>query len=134
MGIDKWIDLQLNPEPIPDPAGDDVIRNYSVFWTPTGDISHSSSAIAAPGEGRGRERFDDDEARGATGRARTEPVAARRRAQSADGRPDPVRALARAVSSERQLDEVMTDFWENHFSVFAGKGQTACTSPSMIAT
>ena len=32
--------------------------------------------------------------------------------------------LARAVSSERQLDEVMVDFWENHFSVFAGKGQT----------
>ena len=32
--------------------------------------------------------------------------------------------LARAVASERQLQEVMTDFWENHFSVFAGKGQT----------
>jgi uncharacterized protein (DUF1800 family) len=30
--------------------------------------------------------------------------------------------LARAVSSERQLEEVMTDFWENHFTVFAGKG------------
>jgi uncharacterized protein (DUF1800 family) len=24
---------------------------------------------------------------------------------------------ARAVASERQLQEVMTDFWENHFSV-----------------
>ena len=32
--------------------------------------------------------------------------------------------LARAVTSERQLNEVMVDFWENHFSVFAGKGQT----------
>src|SRR5262245_39656974 len=32
--------------------------------------------------------------------------------------------LARAVASERQLYEVMVDFWENHFSVFAGKGQT----------
>jgi uncharacterized protein (DUF1800 family) len=32
--------------------------------------------------------------------------------------------LARAVVSERQLDEVMVDFWENHFSVFSGKGQT----------
>src|SRR5689334_22101482 len=26
--------------------------------------------------------------------------------------------------SERQLQEVMVDFWENHFTVFAGKGQT----------
>jgi uncharacterized protein (DUF1800 family) len=32
--------------------------------------------------------------------------------------------LARAVTSERQLQEVMVDFWENHFSVYAGKGQT----------
>ena len=30
--------------------------------------------------------------------------------------------LARAVSSDRQLQEVMTDFWENHFTIFAGKG------------
>jgi uncharacterized protein (DUF1800 family) len=29
--------------------------------------------------------------------------------------------VARAVGSERQLEEVMTDFWLNHFTVFAGK-------------
>ena len=30
--------------------------------------------------------------------------------------------LLRAIYSERQLDEVMTDFWFNHFNVFIGKG------------
>jgi uncharacterized protein (DUF1800 family) len=30
--------------------------------------------------------------------------------------------LLRAIYSQRQLDEVMTDFWVNHFNVFAGKG------------
>ena len=30
--------------------------------------------------------------------------------------------LLRAVYSERQLQEVMVDFWFNHFNVFAGKG------------
>jgi uncharacterized protein (DUF1800 family) len=30
-------------------------------------------------------------------------------------------ALLRAVYSERQLYEVMVDFWENHFSIFASK-------------
>jgi uncharacterized protein (DUF1800 family) len=30
--------------------------------------------------------------------------------------------LLRATYSERQLDEVMTDFWYNHFNVFIGKG------------
>jgi uncharacterized protein (DUF1800 family) len=32
--------------------------------------------------------------------------------------------ILRAVYSERQLQEVLTDFWFNHFNVFAGKGQT----------
>jgi uncharacterized protein (DUF1800 family) len=31
--------------------------------------------------------------------------------------------LTRAVASERQLYEVMVNFWHNHFSVFAQKGQ-----------
>ena len=30
--------------------------------------------------------------------------------------------LVRAIYSERQLDEVMTDFWLNHFNVFINKG------------
>ena len=30
--------------------------------------------------------------------------------------------LIRAVDSERQLQEVLTDFWFNHFNVFIGKG------------
>lgn len=30
--------------------------------------------------------------------------------------------ILRAVYSERQLKEVMVDFWTNHFNVFAGKG------------
>jgi uncharacterized protein (DUF1800 family) len=32
--------------------------------------------------------------------------------------------VLRAAYSERQLDEVMVDFWFNHFNVFAGKGAT----------
>src|SRR5207245_4041949 len=30
--------------------------------------------------------------------------------------------LMRAIYSDRQLEEVMTDFWFNHFNVFIGKG------------
>jgi uncharacterized protein (DUF1800 family) len=33
--------------------------------------------------------------------------------------------LLRAVYSERQLEEVLVDFWFNHFNVFARKGRTA---------
>jgi hypothetical protein len=45
--------------------------------------------------------------------------------------------ILRAVYSERQLQEVMVDFWTNHFNVFAGKGadrgycrRTIVTHPS----
>jgi len=30
--------------------------------------------------------------------------------------------LVREIYSERQLDEVMTDFWVNHFNIFINKG------------
>ncbi len=33
-----------------------------------------------------------------------------------------VQKLLRAIQSERQLQEVLTDFWFNHFNVFADKG------------
>ncbi|HYY52335.1 MAG TPA: DUF1800 domain-containing protein [Myxococcales bacterium] len=37
--------------------------------------------------------------------------------------------LMRAVYSRRQLQEVMTDFWFNHFNVFAGKQEEAALLP-----
>jgi uncharacterized protein (DUF1800 family) len=33
--------------------------------------------------------------------------------------------VLRAVYSDRQLEEILVDFWFNHFNVFAGKGRTA---------
>jgi uncharacterized protein (DUF1800 family) len=38
--------------------------------------------------------------------------------------------VQRAIYSERQLEEVMVDFWFNHFNVFAGKGRTGLFLPS----
>jgi len=37
--------------------------------------------------------------------------------------------VVRAVYSERQLEEVLVDFWFNHFNVFAGKGRTSLFIP-----
>ena len=37
--------------------------------------------------------------------------------------------IVRAVGSERQLQEVMVDFWFNHFNVFAGKENEAALLP-----
>ena len=48
-------------------------------------------------------------------------VAARRKGQVVGQQLVSAR-VSRALMSERQLEEVLTDFWLNHFSVFAGKG------------
>ena len=42
--------------------------------------------------------------------------------------------LLRAVSSERQLQEVMVDFWFNHFKVFSGKSDEAALLPDYEST
>ncbi len=128
MGIDKWIDLQLNPERIPDPAGDDVIKNYSVFSTPTGDIVRQFEDLQrlqrqAKAAGANDSMMTRPEARQEVLAQNPELAQAAQRNQQMVGQIQSAQ-LARAVSSERQLDEVMVDFWENHFSVFAGKGQT----------
>src|SRR6266446_1190601 len=41
-------------------------------------------------------------------------------------------AIVRAAVSERQLREVMVDFWTNHFNVFVGKGADRFLLPSYI--
>ena len=41
-------------------------------------------------------------------------------------------AVVRAAVSERQLREVMVDFWTNHFNVFVGKGADRFLMPSYI--
>ena len=37
--------------------------------------------------------------------------------------------VMRAVYSERQLEELLVDFWFNHFNVYAGKGRTSLFIP-----
>jgi uncharacterized protein (DUF1800 family) len=67
------------------------------------------------------------------GTSNVDPQEMRRRAQAMmreEGLKSPQQLLlelqaqkiVRAVHSERQLQEVMTDFWFNHFNVFWGKG------------
>ena len=41
-------------------------------------------------------------------------------------------AVTRAALSERQLYEVMVDFWSNHFNVYAGKGADRFLTPDYI--
>ena len=127
MGVEKWIDLQLNPDRIPDPAGDDALRSYSVFSMPTDQMVRQFEELQRLQRQAKREASDTTmskpEARQEVLAQNPQLMQAAQRNQQMVGQIQSAQ-LARAVASERQLDEVMVDFWENHFSVFAGKGQT----------
>jgi uncharacterized protein (DUF1800 family) len=135
-GVDRWIALQLAPDRVSDSASDALVA--SAFETYHADTRELVAAAQA-GQQAIRQRARQAAERGDTADKRELRADALRgdprlREQLRRGRRvvADVQAvkLARAVSSERQLEEVMTDFWENHFSVFAGKGQTRIFIPS----
>jgi uncharacterized protein (DUF1800 family) len=127
MGVDQWIDAQLHPEKIDDPIADKLASSYSIYKTPTPDIVRDYTALQQLQRRAARTAaMDSMEKRD----ARRELIAddpklieIRQKSQQLVGQLQSAK-LARALTSERQLDEVMVDFWLNHFSVFAGKGQT----------
>jgi uncharacterized protein (DUF1800 family) len=139
MGVDRWIALQLHPERIDDRAADRVVASYEMLHEPTSELLQSYRELrearqraqrAAPGavNPRSRNATDPNGARGpATLRDAVlrdaHALEAARRVRTAAAAVQSAK-LARAVTSERQLQEVMADFWENHFSVYAGKGLT----------
>lgn len=128
MGVDKWIDQQLHPERIDNQAADQLLAHYSVFNMKTGDIVRDFVSLQqlqreAKKAAGADSMMDKPEARREIAMENPKLAAAARQTQQFVGQVQSAK-LARAVSSERQLDEVMVDFWENHFSVFAGKGQT----------
>ncbi len=132
MGIDKWIDLQLHPDRIDDPAGDALTSKYSVFAMRTQDIVRDYNMVQQlqrqvkkedAGDSAAMVKMDQRDARAELLAKNPQLAVAARKAQQVVGEVQSAQ-LARAVVSDRQLDEVMVDFWENHFSVYSGKGQT----------
>jgi uncharacterized protein (DUF1800 family) len=127
MGIDKWIDLQLHPEKIDDPLADKAISSYSVYDRSTPDIVRDYTLLQQlQRQAKRTAAMDSIEKRDARRELIAEDptlVQIRQQSQQVVGQLQSA-MLARAVTSERQLNEVMVDFWLNHFSVFAGKGQT----------
>jgi uncharacterized protein DUF1800 len=104
MGIDKFLDGQLHPERIDDSA---LERRLAIL--PTLQMSSMELYQFYPPGPVVDQRIKEKN---------TTPVF---------GTPRQIvgeliqQKLVRAVSSERQLQEVMTDFWFNHFNVFAQK-------------
>ena len=117
MGVDRWIDLQLHP---------DRINNSSAErYAATFETNSASAAELAQKYPRPQQVLAQLGARGERSKLSTadsmrlREMAGGLRRVGADLQASRV---ARATFSERQLDEVMTDFWLNHFNVYIQKG------------
>jgi uncharacterized protein (DUF1800 family) len=96
IGWDAFLEQQLHPERIDDSALDRQMAAY-----PSLAMSNTERIAAYPARGR------------------------------KEGKPTPADAirelelatLVRAISSERQLFEIMVDFWSNHFNIYTRKDQ-----------
>jgi hypothetical protein len=106
IGVDRYIDEQLHPASIPLPEElksklrglETVGRSAPELFVEYGPPSYAAN------------RGDKQAAQKARQRARVIVD------QAIDAR------LLRAIESPRQLEEVMVNFWFNHFNVFAQKG------------
>ena len=127
-GVQSYIEAQLRPERLPDTA---MAARLSGFTT----LSKSSRDLAAdyfmPAmvERRNAQRraaqtgvSDPPPATGQAAPRTPEQTEAMRMQRTVIGELSQQRIL-RAAYSERQLEEVLVDFWMNHFNVFVGKGQ-----------
>lgn len=127
IGIDRYIDEQLDPDRIALP--DDLTRRLAaldVQRLPAGTLiaafREDQRAVRQARRNRAQALPMQPADAMKTRTAADDALAARREQyrrlayQSAEAR------LIQAIESPRQLQEVMTDFWFNHFNVFAGKG------------
>ncbi|MFL5487453.1 MAG: DUF1800 domain-containing protein [Gemmatimonadaceae bacterium] len=122
IGLDNWIDQQLHPERINDAALDQFVAGYSALNQNQNDLLRDYAEQQRARRAAKRQSADTTMSMNAD-----DPAAMRQLRQQANTRREVITQLqssrvARAVASERQLQEVMTDFWENHFNVYAAKG------------
>ena len=119
IGLDKWIDQQLHPESIDDSSLEKFLDQYSILHEDQNQLLQDYAV--AQRNRRVVKRAAGDTTRGVSREDSMafQSIGLKRRAVA--GQLQSAR-VARAVTSNRQLDEVMTDFWLNHFNVFAQKG------------
>lgn len=129
MGVDAFIAEQLQPESITDAALERRLRTFTVLRT---DQAELAGLLRAARRERRERQMADTAGASMLERARRGDQGSNVRALRrlvAEFQQAPV---VRAVLSERQLYEVMVDFWTNHFNVFLAKGPIRALLPAYI--
>jgi uncharacterized protein (DUF1800 family) len=123
MGVERYLEVQLQPSKIDDALVDSKLKDLKTLTMTSAELMMNYP--------RPRENAEFNERNVADKKARSafaDPE--QRREMEEMGLNGPRKVIGelaqakvlRAVHSERQLYEVMVDFWSNHFNVFAAKG------------
>jgi uncharacterized protein (DUF1800 family) len=118
MGLQRYLDEQLHPERIPDAA---MAPRLAQLTTVTLDSRQIAEQYELPQLEARRQRKLQGKDDPVPGDGKP-PDAMQQRANSVMVELAEQKLL-RAIYSERQLQEVLTDFWFNHFNVDARKGR-----------
>ena len=134
MGLEKWIDQQLNPDSIDDSALNERLAEFHTLKMSPEQLvdTYPPPNQAAKAEGVTKQEFKDemkDKRQEAMAQmqdsGQTDPAQLQLAKMQGPQRIVAELSMAkidRATYSERQLEAVMEDFWFNHFNVYAGKG------------
>jgi uncharacterized protein (DUF1800 family) len=122
MGVDRWMARQLSPESINDSTTDAFVARFPTYtqtvaqletlYPPGNKVLMDRRGPATPGVAAKPVSREDSVAVQTAERSAAHLIVDLQTVK-----------VARAVMSERQLQEVMVDFWENHFTVYDRKGQ-----------
>lgn len=151
IGLQKYIDRQLDPSSIDDAVAENKVKDLDVFEMSTAELFGkypNPGALLQQLDGQ-RKNLQPNQTNGNQPPAQQDP-GEMTQAQQKERR-DRIQELyakydlkpaakivpeiianrvLRAVYSERQLQEVMVDFWQNHFNVYAGKAAVRWFIPS----
>jgi len=149
MGLDKYIDQQLNPSSITDTLAENKVKALDIFNLSTAEVfakypnpgallqqltgqKKGQAAAAAGPDGKPKDPSEMTQDEQRARRQQVNQLYAKYDLKPAQQLVPQIVAnrVLRAVYSERQLQEVMVDFWQNHFNVFSGKAAVKWYIPS----
>ncbi len=142
IGLQRYIDQQLDPGTIVDSKLESKVRSLDVF-----DLSTAELFAKYPNPTSLLRMIEGNGAQPAAGQNPEQEVTEKQRQERQQKLRELYRKydlkpanqivpqiaanrVLRAVYSEKQLQEVMVDFWQNHFNVFAGKAAVRWYIPS----
>ena len=128
IGLERWIEAQLHPERINDRVLERKLQAFETFGLSSADLLDGYNPPREVRQAVQRMRAERGEDATEAERRRAQRDLAMKYAPMMKGRPQQALSelqtikVLRTIESERQLNELLVDFWFNHFNVYARKG------------